>query len=103
MSIEEISVQALHDLGAEASLVDVREDGEYAAGHVPHATHVPLGSVPEHVDSFGGSPTYVICRSGARSMQACEFLAAKGCSVVNVAGGTMAWVEAGFELQGGNA
>lgn len=99
MPIEEISVDDLHALGPDVRVVDVREDDEWAAGHVPHATHVPLGTVPDRVDAFDGDPTYVICRSGARSLQACEFLAERGRSVVNVAGGTMGWVTAGYDVQ----
>lgn len=101
MSIEEISVKELHALGPDVQVVDVREDDEWVSGRVPHAVHIPLGTVPDRVDAFDGAPTYVICRSGGRSMQVCEFLAAQGLSVVNVAGGTLAWIDAGFDLQSG--
>lgn len=98
MSIPEIDVAALAQaLESGARLIDVREPDEYAAVHVPGAQLVPLGTVPEHLDRFtGDGPTYVICRSGARSMRACEFVAEHtGAEVVNVAGGTNAWVESG--------
>ena len=97
MTIKEISVDDLAELLEQgAPLVDVREPDEYAAGRVPGGVLVPLATVPERLDAFrADGPTYVICRSGARSMRACEFVAADGREVVNVAGGTLAWVESG--------
>ncbi|MFK7918398.1 MAG: rhodanese-like domain-containing protein [Ilumatobacter sp.] len=96
MSIEEISVADLHALGPDVVLIDVREDDEWADAHVPYATHVPLGTVPERLDQFSGAPTYVICKVGGRSRGACDYAAAHGHHVVNVAGGMLAWLEAGF-------
>lgn len=79
-----------------ARVVDVRETDEYEAGHVAGAVHVALSTVPEHVAAFTGpGTTYVICRSGGRSMRACEYLAGEGVEAVNVAGGTMEWVAGG--------
>lgn len=97
VAIEQISVSDLQALGSGIRLIDVRELDEWAEGHVPHAVHVPLGTVPEHLDDFNGTPTYVICRVGGRSYSACEFADAKGHEVVNVAGGILAWIDAGFE------
>lgn len=100
MSIQEISVDELAELLERgAPLVDVREPDEYAAGRVPGGVLVPLATVPEHLDEFrADGPTYVICRSGARSMRACEFLAAQGREAVNVAGGTLAWITSGRQV-----
>lgn len=104
MTIQEISVDELADLLEQgAPLVDVREPDEYAAGRVPGGELVPLATVPDRLDAFrADGPTYVICRSGARSMRACEFLAAQGREVVNVAGGTLAWVESGRPVDAGS-
>lgn len=106
MTIENISVAELQERLADgARLIDVREPDEYDEVRVPGAELVPLGTVGDHLDRFeGDGPTYVICRSGGRSMQACEFVEAQhldGVDVVNVAGGTMAWVEAGFDTDAG--
>ena len=105
MAIVEITVEELADLLAtDARLIDVREPAEYAEAHVPGAMLVPLGTVPDQVDAFrGDGPTYVICRSGARSMKACELVADHGIDVVNVAGGTMAWVMSGRDYATGAA
>lgn len=98
MAIEEISVADLKALGPSVRLIDVREDNEWAEARVPYASHVALGTVPDHLDEFDGQPTYVICKAGGRSHRACEFAAANGRDVVNVAGGMLAWHDAGFEI-----
>ncbi len=106
MAIKEITVAELaSELQAGARVIDVRETDEYTSGHVPGATHIALGTVPDHVDAFrGDGPTYIVCRSGARSMRACEFLAEQGVETVNVAGGTLDWVAGGREVvMGSNA
>jgi rhodanese-related sulfurtransferase len=102
--VPEIDVDQLAErLQAGGRVVDVREPDEYVDGHVPGAVLVPLGTVPDHVDAFtGDGPTYVICKSGGRSMRACEFLADQGIEVVNVAGGTMAWIASGKDVVGGD-
>ena len=88
--IAEIEIDDFADRVADgARVIDVREPDEYATGHVPGAELIPLGTVPEHLDRFGADgPTYVICRSGGRSMRACEFASTSGHDVVNVTGGT---------------
>ncbi len=93
MSIDEVSVDELEAaMAAGARVLDVREPDEYADGHVPGAVLIPLGTVAANVDAFRGEgPAYVICRSGARSMRACELLAKHDVEAINVAGGTMAW------------
>jgi rhodanese-related sulfurtransferase len=102
MAIEEVDVDTLAAaLAAGARVVDVREDDEYLAGHVPGATHVALGTVPEHVDAFrsmAGETVYVICKAGGRSMRACEYVAQFDVPTINVAGGTMAWMMAGHDV-----
>lgn len=96
VTAREISVQDLAALGSSARVIDVREPHEWAQGHIGHATLVPLATVPDNVEQFDGEPTYIVCRSGGRSGQACEFLGAQGRHVVNVIGGMLAWDAAGF-------
>jgi rhodanese-related sulfurtransferase len=104
MAIPEISVDDLADqLAAGARLIDVREPNEFVEAHVAGAVLVPLATVPNNVEVFkGDGPTYVICRSGARSRRACEFVADHGVDAVNVAGGTMAWLMSGREFATGD-
>ena len=105
MPIQEITVDELERRLAEgALLVDVREPSEYDEARVPGGVLVPLASVPGNVDAFrADGPALVICRSGGRSMQACEFLAGHGVEAVNVAGGTLAWIASGRDVATGPA
>jgi rhodanese-related sulfurtransferase len=103
VTVSEISVHDLAALGDSARIVDVREPNEWEAGHIGHARLVPLASVPDRVGEFDGDPTYVVCRSGGRSGRACEYLGAEGRNVVNVAGGMLAWADAGFDVVTGVA
>ena len=97
MTISEASVDELESaLQAGAVLIDVRQPDEYEAGHVPGAVLVPLASVPDALGLFApDAPTYVICKTGARSYRACEFLEDQGLEGINVEGGTMAWIISG--------
>ena len=101
MTVEEISVSELPTLVENGSLViDVREPDEYEAGHIPGAILVPLSTVLSSTNEFQSEETiYVVCRSGGRSMQACEMLHEAGITnVANVAGGTMGWIALGNEI-----
>ncbi len=105
MSVQEISVNDLVDLVENGSLViDVREPDEYASGHIPGAILVPLSTVLQNSGEFLSEDTvFVVCRSGGRSMQACELLHDNGIvNVVNVAGGTMGWISLGNEVVTGD-
>jgi rhodanese-related sulfurtransferase len=104
--IEEVDVAALDAAmaGGSAVVVDVRNPDEFEAVRVPGVLLIPL---PEFAERHGeipeGDPVYVICRSGARSMRACELLATTGRRGVNVAGGTLAWVDSGRPVESGPA
>ncbi|WP_227462465.1 rhodanese-like domain-containing protein [Desertimonas flava] len=105
MPVSEIDIAAFAErLSEGARVIDVREPDEYTAGHVPGAELIPLATVPEQLERFAGDgPTYLICRSGGRSMRAAEFAAAEGYDVVNVAGGTSAWIASGREVVTGDS
>ncbi|MEO6123392.1 MAG: rhodanese-like domain-containing protein [Ilumatobacteraceae bacterium] len=106
MAIQEISVDELAtkiQIDPALRLIDVREIDEYSDGHVTGARLVVLGTVADNVDAFrGDGPSYVICRSGGRSMRACEFLDGQGLDVINIAGGTMDWITSGREVVTGD-
>jgi hydroxyacylglutathione hydrolase len=76
-------------------VVDVRRPAEYAAGHVPGALSLPLDRLArERLDP--GTPTAVICAGGYRSSAAASLLLQHGVTdLVNVVGGTSAWVASG--------
>jgi rhodanese-related sulfurtransferase len=104
MVIEEVGVVELEVAMAHGRLVvDVREHDEYTTAHVPGAVLLPMGSVPERLDVFATpEPALVICRTGARSMRVCQFLAEHDIAAVNVAGGTVAWINSGRSVVTGS-
>ena len=80
--------------GVEMTLLDVREDWETTLAPVPaDIVHIPMGQIPERLKELDPQrETVVICRSGGRSLQVAQFLAAQGfASVSNLAGGILAW------------
>jgi thioredoxin 1 len=97
----EVSVQDLAAAHAEGAYVlDVREPAEFAAGHVPGAVPMPMGTVPVRHEELPRDETlYVVCAVGARSMQVARYLAQAGYDVRNVAGGTHDWIDAGFPIE----
>ena len=81
-------------------VVDVREDWEYAAGHVPGATLIPLGQLPDRLADIPSDKAVVaVCRSGNRSGQATEFLLQQGYDVHNMQGGMVSWEQAGLQIE----
>lgn len=84
-------------VAADAYLLDVREDDEWAAGHAPDATHLPMMQIPARIDEI---PTdrdvVVICRVGGRSAQVVAYLQQHGLTrAINLDGGMSDWAAAG--------
>jgi len=79
----------------EAVIVDVREDNEYASGHIINSIHVPLSYLKERLkelEKYKSTPVVVGCKSGQRSGQACATLKKDGFEqVYNLSGGITAW------------
>jgi rhodanese-related sulfurtransferase len=99
--VPEIDVDTLAQQ-RDVPLVDVREVDEYHEFHVPGAQLIPLSEFTERVDEVpADGQVFIICRSGARSRQAAEYLRERGVDAVNVAGGSLAWVDAGHEVATG--
>jgi len=104
MSISPRQLHALQANGQSVDLIDVRTPSEFREVHVEFARNVPLDRLsPAQVmlgrNGAADRPLYMICRSGGRGKQACEKLIAAGFpQVVNVAGGTQAWIEAGLPV-----
>jgi molybdopterin-guanine dinucleotide biosynthesis protein A/rhodanese-related sulfurtransferase len=98
--VPEIDVEELAERhAAGAYVLDVRNPDEYEDGHVPGAVLLPLGELNARWEEVPqGEEVLVICRSGARSATAVEALNGAGRRTVNVAGGTLAWIRAGFDV-----
>lgn len=86
-----------------ALLLDVREPGEWNAGHAPQAIHQPLGRLAVTDRRFTtGRQVVVVCRSGNRSARATTMLVDAGFDAVNLAGGMSAWEAAGLPTVSGH-
>src|SRR2546423_5802657 len=88
---------------AELQGLDVRRPPEYEGGHVPHALHAPLlnlqSTIP-HLTLDPAKPTAVICAGGYRSSAAASILKQHGFrKLLNVTGGTGAWIDAGYPVE----
>ncbi len=110
MAITTISPQELavrRERSETSELIDVRTPVEFCEVHVSFARNVPLDRLDPKAlmnarSSASQQPLYVICRSGNRANQACEkFVAAGFTNIVNVAGGTLAWEQAGLPVTRG--
>lgn len=78
--------------GIKLNIIDVREDEEVAMGKIPEAKHIPLGQIPDRLDELDKNEHYyMVCRSGGRSGNACEYLIQSGYSVTNMVGGMLEW------------
>jgi thioredoxin 1 len=97
----EVSIEDLaREIAAGSYVLDVREDDEFAEGHVPTAHHIPLGQLEARIDEVeDGGRVFVICRSGVRSQKGADILFANGLDAVSVAGGTLAWITSGRETE----
>jgi len=105
VEVPEIDVHELADaLKGGAHLIDVRQHDEWVEARVPDVPLIPLDQLVDRVAEVpNDGPVYVICRSGGRSAQACEYLRATGIDAINVAGGTLAWVSSGRPVAVGDA
>ncbi|MGW9111596.1 rhodanese-like domain-containing protein [Microbacterium sp. NPDC055683] len=96
--MNEISVQELRTRDG-VPLIDVREAHEFAAGRVPGAVNIPMSELGARLDELPAEAFDVICEIGGRSARVVEALSARGYEATNVAGGTSAWREAGFDVE----
>jgi rhodanese-related sulfurtransferase len=102
-STPEIDVDELDRLidAGTVRILDVREDHEFARGHVVGAVHIPVKRLPDRLGKLKRDKRYaVICASGSRSRGAVDFLVGQGFEdAVSVRGGTSAWARSGRFLQ----
>ena len=93
---------ALRDQGA--FILDVREPGEWAAGHIPGATLIPLGELSGRVEEVPtDKAVVVVCHSGNRSAQGRDILRQAGhANVTSMAGGMTDWQAAGLPVVTGS-
>lgn len=94
----------------DALILDVREDHEWAAGHIPGAVHVPLGQLDFQADPAGPRPNTELtsrtdkpiitqCHTGQRSILAADALQKMGYrNVVSMKAGIAGWARQGYPI-----
>lgn len=116
-TINEVSIEQLQQALSDhhTILIDVREQNEFANGHIDRAVNYPRGvlefrihqhpSVTQLCDTeqalqeLANKPVYLICQSGGRSALSAEALTRMGFNQVkSVAGGMQAWTTAGLPV-----
>lgn len=93
------AVEAVELINRKHALVlDVREDTEFATGHIIDAKHIPLAKLQERLaelNKYKDKPVLVNCQRGMRSAKACEILRkAEFKQIHNLQGGLEAWTTA---------
>lgn len=96
------TAEATHLINREDALVlDVRDPGEFGAGHILGAKNVPLSRIGDaEVAKRKDRPVIVYCEGGERSSKAVAALKRQGFArVVNLTGGLRAWQQAGLPVE----
>jgi rhodanese-related sulfurtransferase len=87
----------------DAAIVDVREPGEFKAGHIPNARNIPAGQIKDRgkdLEKLKSKPLLLVCQSGIRSAQVSTALHKEGfAELVALAGGMAAWQQAGMPVE----
>ncbi len=82
-----------------ALLLDVREPEEWAAGHAPDSTWIPMRELSgRQAELPDDRPIVVVCRSGERSGRVTVALRRAGYDAANLSGGLLAWAAAGLPV-----
>jgi len=104
--VTQITVAELRNLLAtqeHLQVIDVRRPAEYNAGHVPRAVPAPLAKLRDlltALDLNPDGPSAIICAGGYRSSAATSIAQQLGFrNLLNITGGTKAWIDAGYEVE----
>ncbi len=104
--IHEVTVQDVKprlDRGDRFYLVDVREESEWAAGHIPNALHLGKGVIERDIEQAipdTSAEIVLYCGGGFRSALAADNLRKMGYkNAVSMDGGFGAWRQAGFPIE----
>ena len=110
--IREVAPGAFHAAVADAVVIDVREPSEFETGHIPGAINIPRGVLEFQVDAHAAvanvsdpalshkeRPIVLVCRTGGRAALSALSVQRLGfADVRSIAGGVLAWGEAGLPL-----
>jgi rhodanese-related sulfurtransferase len=86
----------------DAVVIDLRDSGDYAAGHIANAKHIPDAQIAERMkdlEKYKSRPVIVSCSSGNRASRVVATLGKNGFSeVFALRGGIAAWQQSGMPL-----
>lgn len=96
MTVPTVAISGVPDpLPPGLHVLDVREDDEWAGGHIAEARHIPLMELPARLAEVPSGQILVVCKVGGRSAQATGYLVSNGYDAVNLDGGMLDWEAAG--------
>jgi rhodanese-related sulfurtransferase len=101
---EDLEVTTEHTAGAlsegSAQVIDVREDYERTAGHVPGTLHIELERLASEAQTIDRDrPVIFQCRVGSRSLMAAQAFRRAGFDAYSMAGGVLRWADEGRPLE----
>jgi rhodanese-related sulfurtransferase len=95
-TIPTVGIDGVPDpLPADLRVLDVREEVEWAHGHIEEAQLLPLIERRARIDELRDDGVLVVCKVGGRSALSLAFLQARGLDAVNLDGGMVDWAAAG--------
>ena len=96
-------VKARLDSGESLTLIDVREESEFARGHLPNAVHISKGVIERDIERKmpdKDRELILYCGGGFRSVLAADNLKKMGyTNVISMDGGWREWNEAGYPTE----
>lgn len=96
-------IKCWQDQGRTFHLIDVREESEWAKGHLPGARYLGRGVIERDIETLFPDPEtelYLYCGGGFRSILAADNLQQMGYrKVISVDGGFRGWLEAGYPVE----
>lgn len=98
-------VKGMQQKGVDAQYVDIREESEWTAGHMPGAVHLGRGVLEVKVNQVfpdKDAPLVLYCGGGNRSALSADVLQVMGyTNVASMAGGWRAWASSGGPVEKG--
>jgi rhodanese-related sulfurtransferase len=96
MDVPTVAISGVPDPPPEGlAVLDVRENVEWAYGHIDGALHIPMSELPARFDELPDAQTLVVCKVGSRSARVAVWLVQQGRDAVNLDGGMLDWEAAG--------
>ena len=97
---EVVPKRAAELIAAGATLIDVRRNYEWDAGRIAGARHIEVNEVAREAETIPmDRPVVFYCRTGSRSALAAAAFRQAGWDAYNLAGGLVAWVGDGNEVE----